>query len=297
MSTEVFCSTVIPTIGRPTLSRAVLSVLDQDFDAGRVEVIVVNDSGDALADAPWRHRPGVRVVDSPGRERSVARNTGAAVARGRYLHFLDDDDLLLAGGLRALATLCGRVPGAAWAYGSWQTVDNEGRHLATFDAGLTGNIFADLVAGEGLPLQASLVRADDFLMAGGFDPALCGVEDRDLGRRIALRGSVAYTPVVVASVRVGQVGSTTDWTRLAEADRMGREKALAAAGAVARLWDSAPSAFRSGRVCRAYLASAQWNLRRRRIATAVARAAVAGIFARWLVILPGFWRGLRTRIS
>jgi hypothetical protein len=44
----MFSSTVIPTIGRPTLDRAVRSVLDQGFSADDFEVIVVNDSGERL---------------------------------------------------------------------------------------------------------------------------------------------------------------------------------------------------------------------------------------------------------
>jgi glycosyltransferase involved in cell wall biosynthesis len=46
-------STIIPTVGRPELSRAVESVLKQDFQTDQSEVIVVNDSG-----APCRKQTG-----------------------------------------------------------------------------------------------------------------------------------------------------------------------------------------------------------------------------------------------
>ena len=39
----MFCSTIIPTVNRPTLSRAVYSVLQQDFPEDQYEIIVVND--------------------------------------------------------------------------------------------------------------------------------------------------------------------------------------------------------------------------------------------------------------
>jgi glycosyltransferase involved in cell wall biosynthesis len=45
----MFCSVIIPTIGRTTLDRAILSVLNQDFSQDEFEVIVVNDSGQTLA--------------------------------------------------------------------------------------------------------------------------------------------------------------------------------------------------------------------------------------------------------
>ena len=93
----MFCSTIIPTINRPSLSRAVQSVLDQDFAEEAHEVIVVNDSGEPLPEMAWQHSKCVRVIDTNRRERSVARNTGAAIARGEFFHFLDDDDVAPAG--------------------------------------------------------------------------------------------------------------------------------------------------------------------------------------------------------
>ena len=91
----MFCSTIIPTIGRKSLDRAVQSVLDQDFPKTDYEVIVVNDSGEPLVDRKWAHSQIVKVVNTNRRERCVARNVGAALARGKYLHFLDDDDWML----------------------------------------------------------------------------------------------------------------------------------------------------------------------------------------------------------
>src|SRR5688500_14656882 len=90
----MFASTIIPTIGRSKLSRAVTSVLNQSFTDDDFEIIVVNDSGHPLPQASWQQSARVRVLNTQRRERSVARNTGAAVAHGKYLHFLDDDDWL-----------------------------------------------------------------------------------------------------------------------------------------------------------------------------------------------------------
>ena len=221
----MFCSTIIPTISRPSLARAVQSVLDQDFTVAEFEVIVVNDSGSLLPKETWQRDSRVRVVDTNRRERSVARNTGAAVAVGEYLHFLDDDDILLPGAMNVFWELSQKEENAAWLYGSWRTVDNDGNFINEFYPELNGNIFALLVSGEGLPLQASLLKAHSFYMAGAYDPIpiLTGVEDRDMGRRVALIGDVASTSTVVAQVRIGEVGSSTNWKMIAEGDRWGRE--------------------------------------------------------------------------
>ena len=91
----MFCSTIIPTIGRSTLSRAVHSVLNQTFAVDSFEIIVINDSGQPLSGADWQRSEKVQMINTNRRERCFTRNTGAAIAKGRYLHFLDDDDWFL----------------------------------------------------------------------------------------------------------------------------------------------------------------------------------------------------------
>lgn len=299
MADQVFCSTIIPTINRPTLPRAVYSVLNQEFDAADFEVIVVNDSGQPLPDADWQHSKRVRVINTNRRERSVARNTGAAIARGTYLHFLDDDDMLLPGALMAFWRLAEKSDSAVWLYGSWQTVDNQGKVVNEFHPNLNGNIFALLVSGEGLPLQASLVRAKQFFVAGAFDPipVLTGVEDRDVGRRLALLGEIAYTPMIVAQVRIGEQGSSTNWATIADGDRWGREKALQVPGAFSRLRASANSSYWRGRVSRAYLASMVWNFKRKNFLIAISRVLASLAMANRHVLTPDFWQGLKTKIK
>jgi hypothetical protein len=299
----LFCSTIIPTIGRPSLSRAVHSVLDQPFDADEFEIIVVNDSGHPLPGASWQRSERVRIIATNRRERSVARNAGAALARGRYLHFLDDDDVLLPGALAAFWELAGRNPDAIWLHGSYQSVDNDGAVVEEIHPEAEGNIFALLVAGESIPFQASLLDAHHFFAAGGFESeaVIIGVEDRDVGRRLAVRGRVAYTPVVVAQIRIGEQGSTTNWGVLAEGDRWGREKALRLPGSYGFIRASTgscrvhgivdPAGLRA-RSCRAYLASVVWNLERGDLLIALSRAAAGLALASRCVLRVAFWRTL-----
>jgi len=293
----MFSSSIIPTINRPTLSRAVHSVLDQDFTAEDFEVIVVNDSGQPLPSEAWQQSPRVRLLNTNRRERSVARNAGAAIAKGDYLHFLDDDDILLPGALNAFWNLAKKADDAVWLYGSWQIVDNQGQKVNEFHPELTGNIFALLVSGEGLPFQASLLKAEPFFRAGAYDPIpmLTGVEDRDVGRRLALFGSLAYTPSVVAQVRIGEEGSSTNWDAIAEGDRWGREKALQTYGALARIRSSAISSYWRGRASRAYFASSVWNLKHRNLLVAISRLLSGISLTGSYIFSTGYWIGLRTK--
>jgi glycosyltransferase involved in cell wall biosynthesis len=293
---EIFCSTIIPTIGRNTLSRAVCSVLDQDFSEAGNEVIVVNDSGKRLPEEEWQFSDRVRIIDTNHRERSVARNTGAAVAHGRYLHFLDDDDILLPGALKAF-WLQDQECDAAWLLGGWRTVDNDGNLVDEFNPPLKGNIFALLVSGEGLPFQASLLRAEQFFKVGSFDPTFTSSEDRDLGRRITLSNNIASISAKVAQIRIGEVGSTTNWSKLAENDRRGREKALSDHHAFQRLHLSANSSYWRGRVTRAYIASSIWNYKHKSWLIALSRLLASVTFTGVSILFKDYWEGLRTKVK
>lgn len=294
---KIFCSVVIPTINRPVLSRAVHSVLNQDFHAAEFEVIVVNDTGHPLPEKAWQHSRHVQVITIQRRERSVARNTGAAIARGKYLYFLDDDDIMLPNALRALWELAEQT-NARWLYGGYQVVDDEGQILEEFHPNLIGNISAFLIAGEAIPLQASLVSTDAFYAAGEFDVYFTGAQDRDLGRRISLRCHVAETSALITQIRVGQTKSSTAWAKLPEFDRLGREKALDQSNALACLYDSArDNKYLFGRVCRAYLASAAWNVKRRCIFKTASRLVSSATFGIPYILSPDFWKGLRTKIQ
>jgi glycosyltransferase involved in cell wall biosynthesis len=299
----MFSSTVIPTIGRSTLARAVQSVLEQDFDADDFEVIVVNDSGRPLPEEEWQRSDRVRVIETQCRERSVARNTGAAIAKGKYLHFLDDDDILLPGALRAFWELDQQAD-AIWLYGSYQTVDNDGRIVEEINPHVTGYLFSLFVAGESLPFQVSLLNADHFFAVGGFDssPAILGVEDRDVGRRLSTRGLVTFTPTIVAQIRIGEQGSTTNWGAIAERDRWGREKALKSQDSYIHIRKSIPlclqhghpnRAYLAGRVLRAYIASMTWNLQHKNWMVVASRGIAGLTLTGFNVLATDFWRGLR----
>jgi glycosyltransferase involved in cell wall biosynthesis len=291
---EVFVSTIIPTIGRPSLARAVQSVLEQAFDAAEFEVIVVNDSGAPLPEKGWQQSERVRIVTTNRHERSVARNTGAAMARGHYLHFLDDDDWLAPD---ALAHFWKDRPAeeAGWFYGVSQLVDRQGTPIIRLHHGLRGNCFLQVMAGEWIPLQSSLIASQAFFAVGGFNPLLSGPEDIDLLRRMTLSYDVASTEGLVAFIGMGEQGSTTDYTRHPRLRRWAREEILEQDAAFDRLWPTAVNAYWKGRVLRIYLTSVVWNLQRLRLLAAASRAIHA---ARALVISgrdllsPAFWRSI-----
>lgn len=293
----MFCSVVIPTIGRSTLSRAVNSVLEQTFTVDDLEVIIVNDSGQPLPEANWQKSERVRTITTNRRERSVARNAGAAIAKGKYLCFLDDDDWLLPDAIQHFWTLASQANDAVWLYGSIRVVDEAGKCLAEVNSGLNGNCLAQIMGGAWTPIQASFIQTKMFFALGGYNPAICGTEDLDLCRRIALHGNFANTPAPVACLLRGQTWNTsTDYLRAPEDTLRSREDVLSEPGTFGRLFISADSGYWYGRIFRVYLSTARFNLRHRRLFTAMSRGifgVVWFILAGKYILSPSFWEGVR----
>lgn len=292
----MFCSTVIPTISRPTLSRAVCSVLDQEFTADDFEVIVVNDSGQPLPEEEWQKSERVRVIHT-NRRRWFARNAGASIAKGQYLHFLDDDDWLLPGALEQFWHLAQRAKDAVWLYGGYEVINKNGERLGGVNSGLNGNCFAQVMGGESILLQASLIKASAFYTIGGFDQSNPAGPDIDLWLRMALYGDFANMPVAVAALFRDLVwGTTTDYDRVPRYIRGRRNIILGEPGAFARLQASANSSYWHGRIIHNYVSAVLLNLRYKRLFTATSRAlfGLAGfILAGIHIFSPRFWQGVK----
>ena len=86
-------SVVIPTYNRwPLVAEAIESVLSQTYRD--FELIVVDDgSTDGTAGEIAKFGSRLRLLRQPNRGVSAARNLAFGEARGRYLAFLDSDDL------------------------------------------------------------------------------------------------------------------------------------------------------------------------------------------------------------
>lgn len=298
----MLCSTVIPTIGRPSLTTSVESILDQKISPSDFEIIVVNDSGIPLPAASWQKSEVITIINTNRRNRSVARNAGAAASKGKYLHFLDDDDWMLPGAFDTLLGIADQSQ-AAWTYGAFRLVDNNGTTITELFPDETGKCSIQMMAWEWLPLQASLIRSDAFYAVDGFAslPSLLGgFEDVHLSRKISLFYEMAGIDKIVTTIRIGDVSSTTNYITMFDQNRQSREIVLSTIGAFHRLVESAKSnenqsSFWYGKVIYYYLASMKWNMKRKHLLTAASRAtyAVTGFaLAGTRLFAPDFWRGV-----
>jgi glycosyltransferase involved in cell wall biosynthesis len=187
---------VVPTLGAsPFFGEAVASAAAEQ----PAEVIVVADGPGARPARPLGDR--TRLVELPHREgRSAARNAGVETAQTPFVAFLDDDDVLVRGGLVRLRDSLAHAPGAALAFGRARVIDAAGRPLPRWDreverrfravAGRPLDAAALLATRAPLYTSATIVRTGAFLAAGGYDRRLAAHEDLDLYLRLARKGSL-----------------------------------------------------------------------------------------------------------
>jgi LmbE family N-acetylglucosaminyl deacetylase/glycosyltransferase involved in cell wall biosynthesis len=186
------------------LREAVQSVLGNTIPA---RIVVVNDGGNSPA--PWLNdlSKDITVVDHPeSRGRSAAMNAGVERAETEWIAFLDDDDVYLPEHLLVLANAT--LSGTARAYytdavysamersdeGTWIAQSRRRVFQQDFDKNL-------LLIDNYIPLPTLLVRREDYLAIGGFDPGIDMFEDWDFLIRLASLGPLQRIPRVTCEVR------------------------------------------------------------------------------------------------
>lgn len=287
------CSTIIPTVNRPTLERSVRSALKQDLGPELHEILVFNNSEGSLTESDWMSSPQVKIIDTHS-NLIPASNLGAEMATGKYINFLHDDDYLLSGALNTLVGVA-EATGSFWVNGAYNLVDDDDNFMSTVRPKIKGNIFALLIAGECLHLGASMINREAFLRVGGFDIQIPGPSDLDLECQLALLSDFASIDQIVATIRLaGGKGATHNWTVRTKQDfRRIREKALNSDGALIRMMGSVQgNIFLRGRACRTYLFSAALNLLDSHFVMASRRLISLLRLASYYFVLPNFWRGL-----
>ena len=190
-------SVVIPTYNRAALlAQAIDSVLAQTF--ADYEVIVVDDGSTdrtaAVVEAVADRRVSLISLPHSGLPARV-RNAGIKRARGRYIAFLDSDDLWDPSKLdEQLAALAAR-PDCRWCHTGGRCIDEAGAPHPRWPMPRLASEgwIAEPLLRRRAGVNSSSVLVDGALLrdVGGFDETFVWGEDYDLWVRLALRSPIA----------------------------------------------------------------------------------------------------------
>jgi len=192
--------------GGPTLGAAVASALAQSVTDLEV-VVVVNRPGLDLSPIANEERVRILFEERPGK--SWAVNRGLSASRGRWVAFLDDDDLWDQDKIAVQLKLLRSWSGIPAVHGQYRIVDVSGAEIGPGGAGPIS--YDDLLRGRSRFLISSLMAERDLLVGlGGLDVDYPLASDLALFHRLTRVGRLAFDPVPRVSYRLhrGNVSRT-----------------------------------------------------------------------------------------
>jgi glycosyltransferase involved in cell wall biosynthesis len=201
----------IPTRNQaPYLADAVRSALTQDVD--ELEVVVHDDASTDETPAVLEgvRDPRLRVLRHV-QPRGIAanRNSCLADARGRYVAWLDSDDVLLPGSLKRRLDLLESQPSVGLVHGAVELIDETNRLLPPWPALFENDTvqpgavaFRDLLESNTITTSTVVVRNSVQADVGGFSTHTGRTSsDWEMWMRLALRADVAYIAAPLARYR------------------------------------------------------------------------------------------------
>jgi glycosyltransferase involved in cell wall biosynthesis len=206
-------SVIIPCFNaRRWIEETLRSALQPSSHAA--EVIVVDDgSTDGSSNLVRASFPQVRLFTTPNHGVSQARNRGVEESRGKYVTFLDADDLLVAGKVdRQVALL--DATGADVAYGDWQRLrvgpNGEFHPADKVERAMERAPELELLGLFWCPTGAYLFRRSIVERVGGFNPRLPVIQDARFALDCALHGGrFVHDPHLSCLYRVHTAGSVS----------------------------------------------------------------------------------------
>jgi glycosyltransferase involved in cell wall biosynthesis len=183
------------------------SVLAQRFT--RYEIVVVNDGSpdtDVMEPLLAPYMASIRYIKQQNSGPSVARNRGVQEARGKYVAFLDSDDLWLPDHLSKQVELLENDPSLGLVYSDSLQLEEDAPIETAFETTPQAPqvTFENLVAERcTIGTSTTVVDRQALLDAGGFEESRHRSEDFDLWLRMAHRGSrMGYSTGVQVCHRV-----------------------------------------------------------------------------------------------
>ena len=212
-------SVIVPTYNRPDwLGETLQSILAQTYR--EFEIIVVNDAGPDVSHIiePLNADGRIRLVNHEKNQGLAgARNTGIRAARGKYIAYLDDDDIFHP---HHLATLVGHLEatGAAVAYSdSHRAVQRKegGRHvIVQRDVPYSHDWDSDKILVQNfVPVLCFMHEKRCIEEAGWFDESLTTHEDWDLWIRMSRLFNFSHVKEITCEFRWRDDGSSMSSSR------------------------------------------------------------------------------------
>lgn len=185
----------------PASIESALAQIDRDF-----ELLIVDDGStdDSAVTARAYSDPRVRVIVRPHCGLGAVRNAGMRAARGRYIAFLDADDLWVPNKLAAQCEVLDRSPDVGLVYTRFGVIDARGcvqsQGRSFLAARPSGAILRQLLESNVIGTPSTICFRRDLVEDEAllFDETRTHSEDWHFYLRVALRTRIRYIPRTLA---------------------------------------------------------------------------------------------------
>ncbi len=204
-------SVIIATYNRATMVKeAIESVLKQTYRD--FEIIVVDDgSTDNTRKTVTALSDKIVYVYQQNRGRSNARNHGISLTRGKYIAFLDSDDLFLPDKLAKQFEAMEKRPEILLSHTSYQYVDYGGNYIKEMKSGrFSGSVYPKIIRRCPIATPTVMLRREALKNGLCFKEGITIGEDIILWTQIARNSCILGINEVLAKVRVGGESAATD---------------------------------------------------------------------------------------
>ncbi|KAA3646319.1 MAG: glycosyltransferase family 2 protein [Chloroflexi bacterium] len=215
-------SVIIPTYNRAALlQEAIASVQAQTFTD--FEIIVVDDGSTDGTQALLERLNVEGVLRYAVQENAgpaAARNRAIAMSEGKYVTFLDDDDLYVPNKLEREVAYLEAHPDMGLVHSDFIKFDAKHPDLGYRDTSFfSGHVYPGLLTYWKQFIATPTVMLPRRVLdeVGDFDERLRWGEDPDMWRRIARRYPLGHIPEALAKIRVVAASNSADKTRAAQA--------------------------------------------------------------------------------
>lgn len=175
----------------PYLVSAVDSVIAQTFTDW--EMIIIDDgSTEDISPIAEKHEA-IRIIRQKNMGLSIARNVGILNSTGKYIAFLDADDVWAPTKLEKQIRVMEADPAIALCHTDFDVIDEEGHKV---HAGFARQVesYEDLLVQGLICISMTVVRRDCLAVAGLFDTIYQSTQDYDMWLKIARQYKTFFIP-------------------------------------------------------------------------------------------------------
>lgn len=198
-------SIIIPTYNQARfITNTINSILEQTYKD--FEIVVINDgSTDNTNEQLEKLGNKIKVINQENSERAIARNNGVKNSNGKYLAFVDSDDIWKPHKLERQAQVLEQSLDTALVYSTCERIDENGREIKTAKRqtkGYSGNVFEKLLCRNFIVSATPLVKREYFDNTTGFETKYVPYEDWELWIRLSVLGKFHFLTSPLAYYRI-----------------------------------------------------------------------------------------------